>query len=85
MVMIQVSTTEGDGTEDRSPSSSPSEGVVSSTVTIGAAQAVQSTSINGQQYQIVSPAPIGNTSTHFIYQPYPWLVQLYLWVLPYFD
>lgn len=61
--VLEVSTTDGDGTEDRSPSSSPSGGVVSSAVTAGAAQAVQTISINGQQYQIVSPAPIDGIQT----------------------
>ena len=35
--------------------------MVSSAVAGGASQAVQTISINGQQYQIVSPAPIGKT------------------------
>ena len=58
---FQVSTTEDDGADDGSPASSPSGGVVSSAVAGGASQAVQTISINGQQYQIVSPAPIGKT------------------------
>ena len=61
-INLQVSTTEDDGGEDGSAGSSPTGGVVSSAVAAsGASQAVQTISINGQQYQIVSPAPIGNT------------------------
>ena len=73
-INLQVSTTEDDGGEDGSAGSSPTGGVVSSAVAAsGASQAVQTISINGQQYQIVSPAPIGNTyygilSIIFFYQ-----------------
>lgn len=57
--VLEVSTTEDDGGD--SAGSSPTGGVVSSAVSAsGASQAVQTISINGQQYQIVSPAPIAD-------------------------
>jgi len=61
--VLEVSTTEDDGADDGSPASSPSGGVVSSAVAGGTSQAVQTISINGQQYQIVSPAPIDGIQT----------------------
>jgi len=62
--VLEVSTTEDDGGEDGSAGSSPTGGVVSSAVAAsGASQAVQTISINGQQYQIVSPAPIDGIQT----------------------
>lgn len=60
--ILEVSTTEDDA-EDASPGSSPTGGVVSSAVGAGASQAVQTISINGQQYQIVSPSPIDGIQT----------------------
>jgi len=60
--VLEVSTTEDDA-EDVSPGSSPTGGVVSSAVGAGASQGVQTISINGQQYQIVSPAPIEGIQT----------------------
>jgi len=59
--VLEVSTTD-DGADDGSPASSPSGGVVSSAVSAGASP-VQTISINGQQYQIVSPAPIEGIQT----------------------